>query len=120
MRFGSGDMAPQVLWRVALTELWARRWLVFAVTAGLCVVGWLFVASLPNSYSASARIYVDTQSLINPLMKGLTVVPDVGQQVDIMRGTLLSRPNMDQLIRDTDLDLTVSSPREHAELARSL
>src|SRR5690606_3266383 len=33
---------------------------------------------------------------------------------------LLSRPNIDQLIRDTDLDLTVSSPREHAELARSL
>src|SRR5215471_5032847 len=90
-------------------ELWARRWLIFAVAAVLCCVGWLSVALLPDRYEASARVYVDTQSLINPLMKGLTVQPDLNEQVDIMRRTLLSRPNLEQVLRMTDLDLTVDT-----------
>lgn len=90
-------------------ELWARRWLMFAVTAVLCCVGWLSVALLPDRYMASARVYVDTQSLINPLMKGLTVQPDMNEQVDIMRRTLLSRPNLEQVLRMTDLDLTADT-----------
>ena len=91
------------------TELWARRWWVVGIVWLVSLAGWFVVARMPDVYASSARVYVDTQSLLNPLMKGMTVRPDIEQQIEIMRRTLISRPNMEQLIRLTDLDLTVNS-----------
>jgi len=97
------------LMRHYTTELWARRWWVVGIVWLVSLAGWFVVARMPDIYASSARVYVDTQSLLNPLMKGMTVRPDIEQQIEIMRRTLISRPNMEQLIRLTDLDLTVSS-----------
>ena len=101
-------------------EVWTRRWLLFVVAATLCGAGWVVVAGLPDRFSSSARVYVDTQSLINPLMEGLTVRPDLNEQVDIMRRTLLSRPNLEQVIRMTDLDLTANTDIERERLLQRL
>jgi polysaccharide chain length determinant protein (PEP-CTERM system associated) len=108
------------LMRHYVSEMWARRWWVVGIVWLVSLAGWLVVARLPDSYSASARVYVDTQSLLNPLMKGMTVRPDVEQQVDIMRRTLISRPNMEQLLRLTDLDLTVDSEGAREALLSNL
>jgi polysaccharide chain length determinant protein (PEP-CTERM system associated) len=97
------------LMRHYATELWARRWWVVGIVWLVSLAGWFVVARMPDIYASSARVYVDTQSLLNPLMKGMTVRPDIEQQIEIMRRTLISRPNMEQLIRLTDLDLTVNS-----------
>jgi len=101
-------------------EVWARRWLLFVVAVTLCGAGWTVVAALPDHFAASARVYVDTQSLINPLMKGMTVQPDLNEQVDIMRRTLLSRPNLEQVLRMTDLDLTAETDIEREGLLQRL
>src|SRR5262249_40920020 len=58
---------------------------------------------------ASARIYVDTQSVLKPLMQGLAVQPNVDQQVMILSRTLISRPNVEKLIRMADVDLGLKS-----------
>ena len=60
---------------------------------------------MPDLYEASARIYVDTQSVLKPLMQGLAVQPNVDQQVMILSRTLISRPNVEKLVRMADLDL---------------
>src|SRR5262249_22055502 len=93
---------------------------MLAVAVVLCGLGWVSVMLLPHLYAASARVYVDTQSLINPLMKGLTVQPDLNEQVDIMRRTLLSRPNLEQVLRMTDLDLSVNSDVARERLLEQL
>jgi len=74
-------------------------------------VAWIAVAAgsvwvfrLPDQYEASARVYVDTQSMLRPLMSGMTVSPDAGQQTAILSRTLLSRPNVSKIIRKSDLD----------------
>jgi polysaccharide chain length determinant protein (PEP-CTERM system associated) len=102
------------------TELWARRWWVVGIVWLVSLAGWFVVARMPDVYSSSARVYVDTQSLLNPLMKGMTVRPDIEQQIEIMRRTLISRPNMEQLIRLTDLDLTVNSEGARESLLSGL
>lgn len=89
--------------------IWRRRWYMLAVAWLVCGAGWTAVASLPDRYESSARIYVDMDTMLGPLMKGLAVEMNLFQQIDIMRRTLLSRPNLEKVILMTDLDLTVKT-----------
>jgi polysaccharide chain length determinant protein (PEP-CTERM system associated) len=63
---------------------------------------------------------VDTQSVLRPLLSGLAVQPNLDQQVALMSRTLITRPNVERLIRMTDMDLNVSSPREKEALIEGL
>ncbi len=98
-----GDLRAIVLGY--LDGLWRRRWSGLAAAWLVCFAGWTVVAFLPNRYQAEARIYVDTDTLLAPLLQGIAVRPNVDQQVQIMQRTLLSRPNLQQVVRMTDLDL---------------
>jgi polysaccharide chain length determinant protein (PEP-CTERM system associated) len=97
------------LWQYS-AGIWQRRWSVLGVAWLVCIVGWTWVGLMPNRYTSSARLYVDTQTILAPLMKGVAVTPDIQRQVEMMRSTLLSRPNVERLIRMTDLDRNVHSP----------
>lgn len=86
-------------------SMWKYRWpgiLVAWVTGAVCAT---VVFMMPDRYQASARIYVDTQSILKPLMSGLAVQPNVEQQVVMLSRTLISRPNVEKLVRMADLDL---------------
>lgn len=101
-------------------ELWQRRWSILLVAWLVCLAGWLTVAFLPNRYSSTAQIYVDTESILGPLMDKLAVSPDIQRQVEVMRQTLLTRPNVEQLIKMADLDLKVDGPVEREQLIEAL
>lgn len=109
--------------RQALTILratWKHRhlgmivaWVVGAIAAGV-------ILRIPNQYEASARIYVDTQSILRPLMSGLAVQPNIEQQIMMLSRTLISRPNLEKLIRMADLDLDVKNKTQQEALIDSL
>ena len=103
-----------------LGALWRRRWLVFGTVWTIAALGWAAVVSLPNQYESSARIYVDTATVLGPLLKGLAVESDLNRQVEVMRRTLLSRPNLDELVRMTDLDVTARGPAAYEALINSV
>ncbi|MBV9521980.1 MAG: chain-length determining protein, partial [Alphaproteobacteria bacterium] len=100
--------------------LWRKRWYIVLIGWLVCVPGWIGVMALPNRYESQARIYVDTDSLLAPLLRGISVEGNVGQQVDFMQRTLLSRPNLEKLTRMTDLDLRIHSQAEKDDLLRDL
>ncbi len=104
------DLIRQVM--SILQGIWQRRWFGLATAWIVGVAGVVFVMRLPDVYEASARIYVDTQSVLKPLMQGLAVQPNVDQQVMILSRTLISRPNVEKLIRMADFDLGVKSKQE--------
>lgn len=85
--------------------MWKHRWLGLLVAWVVAAIGAFVVLSVPDKYEASARIFVDTQSILKPLMSGLAVQPNVEQQVAMLSRTLISRPNVEKLIRMADLDL---------------
>jgi len=89
-----------------LQGMWQRRWVGLAAAWIVGVAAVVAVMRMPDVYEASARIYVDTQSVLKPLMQGLAVQPNVDQQVMILSRTLISRPNVEKLIRMADLDLS--------------
>jgi polysaccharide chain length determinant protein (PEP-CTERM system associated) len=107
-----------------IVGFWRRRWWTAVIVWVLSIAGLSFIAMLPNTYTSSARLFVDTQSLLGPLMRGMTVQQDVRQQIDIIRRTLLARPNIEKLMRLTDLDVTVETPQamdaKVQELARRI
>jgi polysaccharide chain length determinant protein (PEP-CTERM system associated) len=99
---------------------WYRRWWGVAVAWLVCIVGWTWVMLMPDRYEASARVYVDTQSLLKPLLSGLTVAPNVDQQIKLMTRQLVSRPTLEKVARMTDLDVRAKTPEETEAMLNDL
>lgn len=96
------------------------RWHAVVITWVVALVGWAVVLKLPNQYQASARVYVDTQSILKPLLSGMTTLPDLEDQVVFMRRTLFSRPNVERVMRLVDLDVKAATSKEHEEMVDEL
>ena len=94
---------------------WRFRWPALICAWTLSVAGWIFVYQLDEVYKASARIYVDNNTVLGPLLKGLAIQPNINQRLNLMTRTLLSRPNLEKLMRMTDLDLEVRTDIEAEE-----
>jgi polysaccharide chain length determinant protein (PEP-CTERM system associated) len=103
-----------------LRGMWQGRWAGLAVAWLTAVAGTIFIFLTPDKYEATARVYVDTQSVLKPLLQGLTVQPNVEQEVSILSRTLISRPNLQKLVRMTDLDLKVKTTEEREKLLDAL
>jgi polysaccharide chain length determinant protein (PEP-CTERM system associated) len=85
--------------------VWRHRWYALGLAWVICLAGWIVVLRLPDEYQATARVYVDTQSMLRPLLQGITIQSDPGSQLGLIARTLLSRPNLEKIARMTDLDL---------------
>ena len=103
-----------------LRGIWLRRWQAVIVAWLIAVVGWAVVYSLPKRYEASARVYIDTQSILKPLMSGLAVNTSIEQQVQVMTRTLLSRPNMEKVARASDLNIQAKTAKDLETLVTGL
>jgi polysaccharide chain length determinant protein (PEP-CTERM system associated) len=84
---------------------WRFRWYALAACWGVALVGWLLVLSLPDIYESRARVYVDTDSVLKPLLNGLAVNTDVSNRVNMMSRVLMGRPNLERVAKETDLYL---------------
>lgn len=100
--------------------MWRYRWAGVLVAWLVAAVATVVVFRIPNQYEAQARIYVDTQSILKPLMSGLAVQPNIEQQIGMLSRTLISRPNLEKLVRMADLDLGASSKAQQDKLFEDL
>ncbi|HXF46225.1 MAG TPA: XrtA system polysaccharide chain length determinant [Burkholderiaceae bacterium] len=100
--------------------MWQRRWIGVAVAWLVAIAGAAVLMRVPDRYEASARIFVDTQSVLKPLMAGLTVQPDINQQVAMLARTLITRPNVEKLVREADLSILIKNERDREALIDAL
>lgn len=100
--------------------MWRYRWYALLLAAVVCIVGWAVVFSLADKFESSARVSIDTTSVLKPLLKGLATDNDALNQVTLITRILLSRPNLQKVARATDMDLRVDSPEEMESLLRRL
>jgi len=103
-----------------LHAVWRHKWLGVASAWLVCTAGWIGVALVPTKYESSARVYLNADPLLTPLLKGLAADTDPTRQLDFMQRTLLSRPNLEQLVRLTDLDIGVTTPEQKEALFKRL
>ncbi|MGZ8332793.1 MAG: XrtA system polysaccharide chain length determinant [Allosphingosinicella sp.] len=98
--------------RIAIHQVWRRRWLALAVAWGLCVLGWLAIALIPNTYESKSRVFVQMQSIL-PNQVGITVQEREGD-LNRVKQTLTSSDNLAKVVRRTELNGLVASERDLA------
>lgn len=95
--------------RSALYSVWHRRWLALGVCWGVCLLGWLMVAMVPNSYESKARIFVQ----LDDVLADVTGVPSSSKrEIDRVRQTLTSALNLEKVIRATAIGEDITTPGE--------
>ena len=100
--------------------IWRYRWFMMLAAWLVSIVGWGVVYQLPDMYEAEARVHVDTQSVLQPMLRGLTFGTNAAQRAQLVTRTLLKRPNLEKLARMTDLDLVALTPSDTEELLDEL
>jgi len=100
--------------------MWRFRWYMIGVAWLVAIFGWVSVYKIPNTYAASAKVSVDTNSLLPELTKGLTASENLGDEVALVSKALLTRPNLADVARQTDLDLRAETPEEMEQLISGL
>jgi polysaccharide chain length determinant protein (PEP-CTERM system associated) len=103
-----------------LRGLWRFRWIALATTWVLAIGGWIGVAFMPNTYRSEARFYVDSETVLKPLLAGLAVGTDIQSQVSSMARVILSTPNMQRVAQDTELSLRASTPEGDSNIVEGL
>ena len=104
--------------RIAVHSVWNRRWLALAVAWGMCLLGWLVVALIPNSYESKARVFVEMQSILSD--KVGVDARERKKNMKRVQETLASTINLEKVVRGTDLNLSVASDRELAGKVETL
>ena len=95
-----------------LRAAWYYRW-YSVVTAWLIAgAGWTAVHFIPDRYEANARVYVDTQTMLRPLLSGLAVQPNIDQVVAMMSRTLISRVNLEKVVNMSGMNAEIDSPEQ--------
>ncbi|MEO6422704.1 MAG: XrtA system polysaccharide chain length determinant, partial [Candidatus Nitrotoga sp.] len=103
-----------------LKGIWKYRWYAVVIAWIVVLIGGFKINTLPNNYEASARVFVDTRTILKPLLAGMTTVPNMEQQVSIMSRTLLSRPNVERAMRMVDLDIKAIDAKDHERLVSNM
>ena len=96
------------------------RWHALLFAWLIAMLGWAGVMILPDNYEARAKVYVDTDTVLRPLLKGLAAENDVITEVTMMSRALLAQPQLEKVARDTDLYLRAQSPKQMEQLIDNL
>lgn len=104
--------------RIAIHSVWNRRWLALVIAWIVCLIGWLAVAMIPNSYQSESRIQVLTQDILSDKV-GISS-NDRRRSVQQLEQTLTSSVNLEKVVRGTDLGQSVASDRELANKVEGL
>lgn len=103
-----------------LRAAWRRRWMGMIIAWLVCCIGWFGVYRIHSQFESSARLFVDADAVLTPLLRGLAADSSPTTQLEILQRTLLSRPNLEKLVSKTDLDLTLNTPSDRERLITRL
>jgi len=113
----------QEIIRLAIAEIrgmWRYRWLAITIAWVICSVGWLYVYTMPNIYEAHAQVYVDADSRLVEVMGEVGVAPGIGATVFVVQQAMLSRPQLENVAKDTGLDQRTETDEDYNNLILDL
>jgi polysaccharide chain length determinant protein (PEP-CTERM system associated) len=90
---------------------WRFRWLALAVAWCVALLLWAGVFLIPDTYQASARVFVDTNMALTQATRGISVDADVDTQIQRVRQALLGGPQLQKVAAEAGLLDVNASPR---------
>lgn len=110
--FEIGDL-PRPVIRYGV-GLWRRRWTVAVIVWVVALAGLFALWLVPDQYASRASVYVQTETVLDPVMNGVTARPNYEKRVEVMKLQLLTRPNVEEIIYRSGLDkqIKTTSPRD--------
>jgi polysaccharide chain length determinant protein (PEP-CTERM system associated) len=78
--------------------VWRFRWTAMLVAWVVCLLGWLVVLAMPDTYSAWARVYVDTRTRLSQVTQGIAD-SNIASQAEAVREALLGGPQLEKVAR---------------------
>ncbi|MGR5134590.1 XrtA system polysaccharide chain length determinant [Vibrio alfacsensis] len=103
-----------------LQGAWLNRKYILISAWILCPLGWLWVTLLPNQYTSEAKVYADTQSILQPLLRGIAIQTDPSQKLNLMAKTLLNTRNLETIGQEIDANIIATTAEEYEELLEEL
>jgi polysaccharide chain length determinant protein (PEP-CTERM system associated) len=100
--------------------MWRYRWYALGAAWLVSLAGWAYVGTLPDVYQTRARVQVNTESVLESLLQGLAIQTDARTKLDMMTMAILTRPNLEKLARDTDMDLRAKTASDMETLINRL
>lgn len=95
------------------------KWIALIVAWMVSVGGWIFVYSLPDKFSSEAKVHVETRTMLQPLLKGMTIQTDTSALLRIMQQLMFTQNNLEQIIKMSNLD-KISGEANRVELIEKL
>ncbi|MFK7794824.1 MAG: XrtA system polysaccharide chain length determinant [Gammaproteobacteria bacterium] len=92
-----------------LRGMWRFNWWAVGLSWLVFVVGTILVFWMPNQYQSSASFYVKDNSVIEPILAGITVQSDVATHAYVLSEAIKSRSIMEELILESGLSERLQS-----------
>src|SRR5215468_4586494 len=99
---------------------WRFRRAAMLVAWVVCVLGWLIILALPDTYSARARVYVDTRTRLSQVTKGIAVESNMASQAEEVRQALLGGPQLQKVARLAIPGFTTATPEAQGDIVQGL
>ncbi len=103
-----------------ISGAWRFRRTAMVVAWTVCVIGWLVVLALPDTYVAWARVYIDTRTRLSQVTQGIAVESNIASQAEAVRQALLGGPQLEKVARLAVPGFAAESPEAQADTIQDL
>lgn len=73
------------------------RRVTIIVALFVCSCAWVYVYFMPDKFQSTAKVHIDSTSIIRPLMRGMVIEPDISAMIRIIQQLMFTRPNLEKI-----------------------
>jgi polysaccharide chain length determinant protein (PEP-CTERM system associated) len=96
------------------------KWVAIIIAWVICLSGWIYVSAMPNKYTSQAKVHVDTRTMLQPLLSGMTIQSDIRGLLRVMQQLMFTKDNIEQIIKLSDIGKDLKTPTEQEKLINNL
>ena len=99
---------------------WRFRWIAMVVAWLVAIGGWAFVLMMPDTFEASARVFVDSRTQLSQITQGIAVESNIDTQIQRVRQALIGGPQIEKVAREVFPDFSTVTPEERQRVVAEL